>query len=578
MSWRTLWGRLAACCGVALLAVVATGMGGGLEWEPEEAPPPVAVPTVLSAGWAQFLKLDSTAATVAFGPGSPAQEIRVALRRTMYGGKYLRLQAGEAAMSPWVTLLCYELLRTDGDQPGSHREYYSYSWAMWQPLTPWWTGQKFWLFKLSGGSYLVFGWAAFPNALSLSLANVTYPRDRLVAFSEDLARESPSMADAPPWSGQRRHWSAAVAPAGGVLTWRQPKEWLPEAARTLQPGEPAPRLQATSLTVDEDGNPVLKFALTGTDVRATLAVRGGKLVCIELTFAPGQAGPAKAQDGASVEAPSEAVVAGGTSAYQPRTSEEIRKDLRRARLSNVDAADPQAIFQQCLPGLRDHANEENVRWFGTMDTLRDCEAYRRIIAVGPRMVPLIVEQLEIEDDPTLRCMLGAALTDTSGFVRVPSNPWLKEPVAEWWAGGQALTNERFEQLYAEGKSATIRCLGLATLPKLMEKLAEGDLRIVRTMHSLTSQKADLTGKTPAERAASCLAWWEANKAYWLIPFPDTVKRQKEEAEAKAQATAKKAEEESKAQPAAQEETGQTDEQPQADEQAAPPEGEQPAGE
>ena len=104
-------------------------------------------------------------------------------------------------------------------------------------------------------------------------------------------------------------------------------------------------------------------------------------------------------------------------------------------------------------------------------------------------------------------MLGLAVGDTSAFGRAPDvNPWAREPIEDWWNGGQKLTNERFDLLYAERNLKAIRCLGVATLPKLMEKLAEGDYGLLSTVDRVTLHKADLTGETPAEQAASCLAW------------------------------------------------------------------------
>jgi len=55
--------------------------------------------------------------------------------------------------------------------------------------------------------------------------------------------------------------------------------------------------------------------------------------------------------------------------------------------------------------------------------------------------------------------------------------------------------------------------GLAALPLMMEKIAEGDTSLVPLVSELVDGKV-----APDATQAQCLAWWQANKERWLIPF------------------------------------------------------------
>lgn len=62
----------------------------------------------------------------------------------------------------------------------------------------------------------------------------------------------------------------------------------------------------------------------------------------------------------------------------------------------------------------------------------------------------------------------------------------------------------------------IEDVGIAALPLLIENIRSGETDLIRVVSKLTDGK--LKASVTQE---SCLAWWEANKEKYLIPFEDT---------------------------------------------------------
>ncbi len=209
---------------------------------------------------------------------------------------------------------------------------------------------------------------------------------------------------------------------------------------------------------------------------------------------------------------------------------EAGRALRDAYYSNVDAEDPERVWEENWPIWSARLRGPQLAYSSVpLIVGRDCEGYHGIIGLGPRAVPFIVRQFRREHEANVRAMLTLAWQDTSGFVSVPdANPWYMTTLEQWWEGGQALTDERFAEAYAEDDLEAIRWLGAAALPRVMEKLEAGDYRMLDVVERRTLGRADVEGETPDERAAACLAWWEENKQYWLIPFPDREPLQEDE--------------------------------------------------
>lgn len=255
---------------------------GGRSWTPAQPPHAFAVPLQLQPRSREFLPLQSSKAVVANRPEGPTRTIRIALRRTHYYGTYLRRYDDQTEQSPKVTLHCYELVPANG-QHGD-----PYSWAMWQPNSPW-LPRSFWLFTLDEGqTYLVFAHRRLrhPFPICLSLVNVTQSRDRLSAFSEDLA-------GAPEEGTMFVTWERTtdmlvrlgiLPPAVASAESAELKELLREekVKRGVDLNASWLRPEPTSLRLDENGSPVLGFKLTRTAVRGTLAVRDGELELTEV--------------------------------------------------------------------------------------------------------------------------------------------------------------------------------------------------------------------------------------------------------------------------------------------------------
>jgi len=128
---------------------------------------------------------------------------------------------------------------------------------------------------------------------------------------------------------------------------------------------------------------------------------------------------------------------------------------------------------------------------------------------------------------------------------------------DWWDTQASKTPQRFDKLYAEWKALksnpaptllattkylyddaqkrmvevhqrtragkaldSIKMLGIAALPCMMERIGDGDYDMLPLVEELTDGATRAPGRA-SERARFCLAWWEENKQNWIIPFPDS---------------------------------------------------------
>ncbi len=127
-----------------------------------------------------------------------------------------------------------------------------------------------------------------------------------------------------------------------------------------------------------------------------------------------------------------------------------------------------------------------------------------------------------------------------------SNGWTKNQLAEirrgdantlpdlwsqWWRGGPQFTRARLEAKHSEWKAmkkenqpeksnansklSEMADLGIPAIPFMVEKVRQGETDFIPLISRLTNKEL-------AETATKeqCLAWWEANKQKWLIPFPE----------------------------------------------------------
>jgi hypothetical protein len=113
------------------------------------------------------------------------------------------------------------------------------------------------------------------------------------------------------------------------------------------------------------------------------------------------------------------------------------------------------------------------------------------------------------------------IKSTSGIPSA-SEIWLR-----WWRDNPKWTADRFSKHYAEWQLLTgegkdkeaeaeyqaIKDLGIAALPFMMERVKQGDRRLMPAISYLTDSAV------PADwEPVVALEWWEKNKEQWTIPF------------------------------------------------------------
>ncbi|MFW6119210.1 MAG: hypothetical protein ACOC7S_02645 [Planctomycetota bacterium] len=468
------------------LLVVVLGVPLPTRAEQEAAPKlpeRYAVPLEMTPTSSSFVPIQGSLVRLPGEDGVAGRTVEVRLRRTWYDYRTVRVfrnRVSEAAHPQKA--MCLELV-SNGAYRWAH--FVSAGW-------PYPTG--FALFTLDDGkTFLVW-----ERGGGVRLFNVSRSRDRIVAF-HDYHSGQP-VPPGPPTASIGK-----LVPGGDGWGWLIAREYETEFL---------------ALTKDDEGHLVLTVRDSYSGAAARLILREGKWQLLE-HYPEGLPEEAAGEGEGTVVPPAGDTEQAAESGAQ-RINEAYSR-LEKAYYSNVDAPDPGQIFKENLPALCEHVRSPRVLTSSSMVDRRDCGAYRRIIAVGPRVVPHIVQQLltEPENNTAVRSILSIAWMETSGFVTAPDvNPWYRTSVEEWWQGGQQLTEGRFDQAYAEGDLEAIRSLGVAALPRIMEKLEGGDHRMLNVVQGVTVGKANLEGESPAERAASCLAWWEANRKWWSIPFPD----------------------------------------------------------
>ena len=181
-------------------------------------------------------------------------------------------------------------------------------------------------------------------------------------------------------------------------------------------------------------------------------------------------------------------------------------------------------------------------------------SFAAIVDLGPAALPYLVEA--VQGDHMLGYAIYLIAKTNLHIYRTGSAPrewsWRVEEFPDivaasgppdyrilwqrWWDGGQSLADWRFESLYGQWRAAKsrasadeasgllvkVRDIGLPALPPMIEKVSTGEAQLLPVVQDLTSGAATTTGSTPQERTQACVAWWNQNKAKWLIPFPDQV--------------------------------------------------------
>ena len=184
-----------------------------------------------------------------------------------------------------------------------------------------------------------------------------------------------------------------------------------------------------------------------------------------------------------------------------------------------------------------------------MNRLYSNEPFREIVKLGVSAIPYIIEKQQ-EDH-----ILGYALYQITKWkwhtTREGKDPnewvWTVEEFPNirekhgppdsrklwlrWWKEGQKLTNTRFEKFYSEWqelksqnkdkqakeKHRRIIDLGIAALPKIMQKIEDGDTALIQTVSKLTDKKVK-----PNAKKSDCIDWLKSNKEKWVISFPKPI--------------------------------------------------------
>ncbi len=159
--------------------------------------------------------------------------------------------------------------------------------------------------------------------------------------------------------------------------------------------------------------------------------------------------------------------------------------------------------------------------------------YRNMIAMGPKVAPLIMFEIEHGDGWQLESAFRAVTHRAfrreldEGKCEVSSFTSL---YIHWWYTGREDTGEQFLELYArwreyqrQGDSNAahwclyyIRDLGLLVLPWLVDEIEAGDTGLIPVVQWLTDKQVSIDQLTPD----TIRDWWENNRDRWTLPSPD----------------------------------------------------------
>jgi len=158
-------------------------------------------------------------------------------------------------------------------------------------------------------------------------------------------------------------------------------------------------------------------------------------------------------------------------------------------------------------------------WNYSSEQLRHLQAMAQM---GPGVLPYLIGEARRTHDMNLTLAIGSVSrlslrhAGWPGTEDIDSRKEL-EFFIQWWDAGQERTDQMFAEAYAAGDTLKMASLGIAALPRAMEKLEAGDDSMLEVVRKITKPlvKEDITADAP-----TCRAWWQANKADWIIPFPD----------------------------------------------------------
>jgi hypothetical protein len=212
--------------------------------------------------------------------------------------------------------------------------------------------------------------------------------------------------------------------------------------------------------------------------------------------------------------------------------------VRQSAAEEAPAEEPdlRATFEEHYAAFKAHCDKLLV----SSDVMQrlDSPHFQAIVDMGPIAVPWIIEKRR--QDPGFDWIEWACNRISRVTLNPAVYPWTKESLLEWWQGGQKQATARFGSVYEKWREAeargdtkeaekqwrTMRAIGVAALPAIMERVKGGDEKLLPMVTELTRGTANVSGKTAQERTAACNTWWGTHRKDWLIPFPDQVPENK----------------------------------------------------
>jgi hypothetical protein len=164
--------------------------------------------------------------------------------------------------------------------------------------------------------------------------------------------------------------------------------------------------------------------------------------------------------------------------------------------------------------------------------LYDDDSMRDIIAIGPLVIPIILETMHNKSD-TMAFHLGYALkkitkVEFNNFVTQASSTsaTLYQSWEMWYRNSDKYTKSEFEILIAarrgfdhkenpkllEEIDRRIGNIGIFVLPYLIDEISKGDVGLIPTVSYLSDKKIATNAA-----AEECLSWWKENKERFAKP-------------------------------------------------------------
>jgi len=241
-------------------------------------------------------------------------------------------------------------------------------------------------------------------------------------------------------------------------------------------------------------------------------------------------------------------------------------------VGTAQTAAPVPTREQFLASYR--AWFRNVTNFGNrsdinLGWMHEVPEYRAMVDMGIGILPYAIEQVREDRRALVLWDLIHDLTHTeynqvfppfkSGLSNEQQGERARQALLQWWEGGAARAKQQFDgaiaewdrlrdtksgrtilfstdsMLYYEGFVTTLAPketpagkayrelyeLGAPVLPYLVERIETGDVQLVPAFQKITAGKfAPPDWQTREERIAGVKQWWEANRAHWLVPWPE----------------------------------------------------------